>query len=287
MTVDCQLSPFPAEAPRIDVQCEYQSCGNVNATLSNSMDHHLILDLDHTLISSFEFGESSSSRAGVNTVSPILANEYVDEFGLPEMYHATISNIVVLIKLRPHVRRFLRTAASSGLKLHVYTKGRRAYMREIIRLIDPDGVITGRHISRDDEPHHFKDYQKDPVLIDDSFVPHNNNNITILDDSPNVWSMCQHYSNVIAAKRYTFTDGFVSFLRSMGKTLITQYPRDSDSYLLSPLFDQEVFSQKRNLPISISKFAPAQRTMTSTSTTASEDDSNEDWTSQEDLEVSP
>ena len=261
MTFDSQSSLGPSESPRIDERCEFQSCVDLptNATLE---DHHLILDLDHTLISSFEFGESQASRIGVNTVSPILAKDYVDEYGLPEMYHATISSIVVLIKLRPHVRRFIRTAAASGITLHVYTKGRRAYMREIVRLIDPDGVIKGRHLSRDDEPSHLKDYQKDPTLIDESFGSHSTN-ITVLDDSPHVWSSSEHYADIIAAKRYTFTDGFVSFLRSNEKTVISQYPRDSDTFLHS-LFEQVVLRKKAIFL----KFS--ERTMT-TSTSASED----------------
>lgn len=199
--------------------------------------NHLVLDLDHTLISSFEFGESPvPRRAGECSVSPILTEEYKDELGMPQMYHATISNVVVLIKLRPFVRSFIKRAASMGLTLHVYTKGRRAYMNEVIRLIDPDGLIRGRRISRDDEPATQKESQKDIVLIDP--VSAKSNLYIVLDDSPAVWSACLEKVQLIAARRYTFSDKFVMFLRSMEKAMgrrpdSMDYPCDSDDYLES------------------------------------------------------
>ena len=191
---------------------------------------HLVLDLDHTLISSFEFGESPAQRRGISTVCPILTEEYKDEYGLPELYHATISNVVVLIKLRPHVRKFIKEASRQGLFLHVYTKGRRSYMNEVVRLIDPDGCIKGKLISRDDEPSHLRDNQKDPSLIHSTKRP-----FVVLDDSPIVWSACASYAQIIAAQRYSFSDKFVTFLKSVESTLIKTYPLDSDTYLATVL----------------------------------------------------
>jgi TFIIF-interacting CTD phosphatase-like protein len=208
---------------------------------------HLILDLDHTLISSFEFGEAySPQRRDVNTVSPIMTEKYVDEYGLPEMYHATISNINVLIKLRPNVRRFIKEAHALGFTLHVYTKGRRSYMKEILSLIDPGlELINGRLISRDDEPVHFRDSQKDLSLVFANSTGECMNvyKYVVLDDSPHVWSMSvssgKFYKDgrVIEAKRYSFSDRFVSYLRTSGGSAnrfhssTIQYPEDSDDYL--------------------------------------------------------
>ena len=199
--------------------------------------HQLVLDLDHTLISSFEFGESPPPRRSINTVSPILTEEYKDEYGLPELYHATISNVVVLIKLRPHVRKFVKQASEQGMLLHVYTKGRRSYMNEIIRLIDPDGCIKGKRVSRDDEPSYFRDNQKDPALIDDMFSSKHKQPFIVLDDSPVVWSACASYAEVIGAQRYCFSDKFVTFLRSMERSVIKAgaYPHDVDDYLIDIL----------------------------------------------------
>lgn len=192
---------------------------------------HLVLDLDHTLISSFEFGESKriNSRLVGNTISAILPNEYKDEFGLPEMYHAVISGVAVLIKLRPFVRRFIRTAASNGYHLHVYTKGRRSYMHEVIKLLDPTGdLIKGRQISRDDEPLHFRDNQKDIDLIFDGYYK----KYIVLDDSPHVWmSPTIQPRAVVAARKYTFSDDFVTFFRNDIQTSPANYPKDPDSYL--------------------------------------------------------
>ena len=229
MTVTCAPRKF---IPGLTFNKSYAPTSTIP---HDQIQHHLVLDLDHTLISSFEFGESPTQRPpGVSTVSPILSEDYVDECGLPQMYHATISNVVVLIKLRPFVRSFIKAAAASGLTLHVYTKGRRAYMHEVIRLIDPEGVIKGRLISRDDEPAHFKDSHKDPSLIDRSFEA-GHAGLVVLDDSPTVWSTCAHYAEVIAARRYSFSDRFVTFLRTMEKTgggvKAGSYPRDGDDYL--------------------------------------------------------
>jgi hypothetical protein len=197
--------------------------------------NHLVLDLDHTLISSFEFGETPTPRKpSENVVSPILTEEYHDEFGLPQMYHATISNVVVLIKLRPYVRSFIKSAAALGLKLHVYTKGRRAYMNEVIRLVDPDGLITGRRISRDDEPEASRESQKDIVLIDPVIGPSKSRLYIVLDDSPAVWANCSEQIEMVTARRYTFSDKFVLFLRSMEKAACQRpdkYPVDSDNFL--------------------------------------------------------
>lgn len=194
--------------------------------------NHLVLDLDHTLISSFEFGESPvQRRPSENLVMPILLDEYKDEVGLPQMYHATISNVVVLIKLRPYVRSFIRSAAEMGLTLHVYTKGRRAYMSEVIKLIDPDGLIKGRRISRDDEPGDIKESQKDISLIDPRRTQ--DRSYIVLDDSPFVWASCSSLVEIITAARYTFSDIFVTFLRSMERMgdRTSVYPRDSDCFL--------------------------------------------------------
>lgn len=231
---------------------------------------HLVLDLDHTLISSFEFGDGgpahrSGKPSGGNTVSPILVEKYKDDYGLPEMYHAVISGVVVLIKLRPFVRRFIRTAHSLGYHLHVYTKGRRTYMKEVIGLIDPDcEYIKGRHISRDDEPAHFRDNQKDIRLI---FEGGSSKKYLVLDDSPQVWISGEISPRaVVAAKKYLFSDSFVSTLRASASSTHMDYPTDEDSYLSTILvtFSETVFKiyeRKRDAsPISRS------------STTVSDDD---------------
>jgi hypothetical protein len=227
---------------------------------------HLILDLDQTLISSFEFGYHANSGSRIlpnslsgraepgfivsNSVAPILTEEYTDEYGLPEMYHATISGTAVLIKLRPHVRRLIRTAAAQ-YKLHVYTKGRRAYMQEVLHLLDPTGdYITGRRVSRDDEPVGFRDHQKDISLVfGDDIAP---SKYVVLDDSPQVWTTSPNIipQAVVAAVRYSFSDNFAnSILRTLGdRQKDERYPRDTDSFLRTILgaLDEviaEVFSK--------------------------------------------
>ena len=113
-------------------------------------------------------------------------------------------------------------------------------MNEVIRLIDPDGFIKGKLISRDDEPSDFKETKKDPLLIDESFA-RNEAGVVILDDSPAVWSHCTHFAEVITARRYAFSDRFVAFLRSMERSIVKpgSYPKDTDDYL-SDLLDTVV-----------------------------------------------
>lgn len=228
MPTTCQPSQFTKSSPSAQLNVP----SDEDEVFVNPS--HLVLDLDHTLISSFEFGESPVPRkAGENVVSPILSDDYKDELGLPQMYHATISNVVVLIKLRPFVRSFIRSAATLGLTLHVYTKGRRAYMNEVIRLIDPEGHIKGRRISRDDEPGHVRETQKEMLLIDPVMFPNRGSSFIVLDDSPSVWAAaCSAGIELIAASRYTFSDKFVTFLRSMEKGALCNYPRDGDSFLV-------------------------------------------------------
>ena len=279
MTVDHDYVAVEGDRSYPDLQSMFSPCVDLPPPVKR-IKSHLVLDLDHTLISSFEFGEASIPRRGVNTVSPILTDQYLDDLGLPEMYHATISNVNVLIKLRPGVRTFVRRVASSGFTLHVYTKGRRAYMIEILRLIDPDMTFfDGRLVSRDDEPSHIRETQKDLNLVipcdeDDSTATAESSNsisVTVLDDSPHVWS-CVSLSpsrTVIGAKRYTFSDKFVSFLRTMDKAaVIKTYPKDSDTYLMEVL--DSVISSNRTSSCMSPKLLPYMRSFTtSTTVTAS------------------
>jgi hypothetical protein len=266
MTVDHDYVAIEVEKSYSELQNLFMPCMDAPGPVKR-IKSHLILDLDHTLISSFEFGEAGIPRRGVNTVSPILTDQYIDDSGLPEMYHATISNVNVLIKLRPWVRSFVKRVSEAGFILHVYTKGRRAYMMEILRLIDPEMILfDGQLISRDDEPSHIREAQKDLNLVLPDFRETENTSVTVLDDSPQIWSSCA-CQTVIGAKRYVFSDKFVSFLRTMNKaTIITKYPKDFDTYLMEVL---DLVVPKIDPPSS-PKLIPYMRSFTtSTTVTAS------------------
>lgn len=221
-------------------QTTFQKTTERTSSLLYSADtpQHLVLDLDETLVSSFEFGpvSSSKSRKVINTVRPILTNEYKDEYGLPELYDVTIANVVVLVKLRPYVRRFIKNASEQGYLLHIYTKAKRNYTDTVIRLVDPEGIyIKGRTISRDDDPACSRDSQKNPSLINESFGAGKKVPFVVMDDSPSVWSSCASYAEVIPARRYTFSDRFVQYLQSVGRSKTAAYPVDSDVYLSTVL----------------------------------------------------
>ena len=275
MTVDHGYVAIQVEKSYSELQNLFVPCMDVPDPVKR-IKSHLVLDLDHTLISSFEFGEAGIPRRGVNTVSPILTDQYIDDSGLPEMYHATISNVNVLIKLRPWVRSFVQRVSEAGFMLHVYTKGRRAYMLEILRLIDPEMILfDGRLISRDDEPSHIREAQKDLNLVLPDFLATEHISVTVLDDSPHVWSLsaCQ---TVIGAKRYTFSDKFVSFLRSMSKAAsIHKYPNDTDTYLMEVAAD---LIRPDTASSSSPKLIPYMRSFTtSTTVTASLGDDCDDF----------
>ena len=189
----------------------------------------ICLDLDHTLINSFEYGEIPAHAE--SKLTPFLPDVYHDDNGLPELYHGNISNVLVILKLRPFARTFLeRVSKATGAQLHVYTKGVRIYMEAALALLDPTGdLIKGRRFSRDDESPYSDDSVKNPSAL--SLPPETH--LVVVDDSPHVWPAGYTGLTVLPATRYDFTERFVTHLKAginRGDRK-RQFPTDGDSFL--------------------------------------------------------
>lgn len=117
----------------------------------------IVLDLDQTLVSSYEYGMCGMAGGPVvREAKPraVFTSHFVDSDGEPECFEAVISGVGLLMKLRPGVRSFVRYLRQClGLVVHVYTKGRGAYMKVVLDLIDSkhEGLFNGSQVSRDDE----------------------------------------------------------------------------------------------------------------------------------------
>ena len=203
-----------------------------DSSFTDDIKVDIVLDLDHTLINSFEYGEIPTLSE--SKLTPFLPDVYFDENGLPELYHGNISNVLVILKLRPSARTFLeRLSKATGAKIHVYTKGVRIYMEAALSLLDPTGdLIKGRRFSRDDESPYSDDAIKNPGYLGVAQDTH----IVVIDDSPHVWPAGYTGLTVLPATRYDFTERFVTHLKagiSRGDSLRNkrQFPTDSDDYL--------------------------------------------------------
>ncbi|KAF4695202.1 RNA polymerase II [Perkinsus olseni] len=233
---------------------------------TTSQRHRLdvILDLDRTLVNSFEVRKAGPSES--ENVTPILQEVYRDEFDLPELYLCVISDVKVLTKIRPHARAFLRELVSntdSEVVVSIYTKGARRYMEVITQMLDPSGeLIKGRMVSRDDEPPNMTAVEKDPDFIIDASAedagalsdgrlsitgaasgPVRSSKLrrwfVVLDDSPEVWpEEFREAGNIVAAATYDFAEINYQPLMAAaatapegGRAQLLSLPRDNDDFL--------------------------------------------------------
>ncbi|KAF4667450.1 RNA polymerase II [Perkinsus chesapeaki] len=223
----------------------------------------VILDLDRTLVNSFEIRKADPSES--EQVIPILQEVYKDEYGLPELYLCVISDIKVLTKIRPHARAFLRELVSntdSNVVLSIYTKGTRRYMEEITKMLDPTGeLIKGRLVSRDDEPPNMTAVEKDPDFIIDAVEASSPKSrpvsleslgsstegklrrwFAVLDDSPGVWpEEFREAGNIVEAATYDFAElnyqallsavAAQEGLATLRNIKLSRLPKDTDDFL--------------------------------------------------------
>jgi hypothetical protein len=200
----------------------------INAPANDEVRPHVVLDLDHTLINSYEYGTTAAPET---LLTPILCDTYKDDTGLPELYHAQITNVLLLIKLRPDARWLVRKLADSVSLVHIYTKGTRKYMEAVLKILDPEGnLVMGSLVSRDDEPPGTDEQRKDPKLVGAPEGCH----VVVLDDSPFVWPTSSSQISVVAAQRYDFAERFVINLMSGVSSSLTSTPRRRRVYTPSP-----------------------------------------------------
>ena len=98
---------------------------------------------------------------------------------------------------RPHLTRFLREASKHCSRLHVYTASHTPYAEEILRHIDPDGLITGIKKSW---PHCDRPPPKKSLRQMNPSVPFMKRAL-ILDDQLGFWEK-EFHDRVIIAKPF-------------------------------------------------------------------------------------
>jgi hypothetical protein len=160
---------------------------------------------------------------------PILETLYCDEDGAPELFNASICRVLLLIKFRPGVRRFIRSLVSQNAVIHVYTKGARPYMQAVLSVLDPDGtLIRGFRWSREDDV---------PFPTDRKFanriVVESNKSLLILDDSPHVWDLAHISASsvfLLPVDRYDFAERI--FINSVSPV----FPPDLDLFFHSQVW---------------------------------------------------
>lgn len=139
----------------------------------------LILDIDHTLLHATPV-QHLPSAAEMKALELDSISVSVD--GAGAFHH--------LIKLRPHLRDFLRRI-SEKFQLSIYTAGTRAYAESVVRLLDPGGSLFRRRIvSRSDssDAPSAAGLEKSLARL---FVGDSADLAVILDDREDVWKGTQ------------------------------------------------------------------------------------------------
>lgn len=99
----------------------------------------LVLDLDHTLLSSTRMADLPEET--VSKAEQLLSKQGTEDeqllFKLPHMWMWT--------KLRPGIREFL-TEAHNLFELHIYTHGDQDYAAEMAKLLDPKRTLFGERV---------------------------------------------------------------------------------------------------------------------------------------------
>ena len=118
-------SPAPTRAPALTPAVPA-------APVVQKWPFELVLDLDLTLV----YVHNEEPFHSVDAKPPdgwVALKLFTDKHG----HHSRF------MRPRPHLKRFLREASKHCSRLHVYTASHTPYAEEILRHIDPDGLITG------------------------------------------------------------------------------------------------------------------------------------------------
>lgn len=146
----------------------------------------LVLDLDLTLV----YVHNEEPFPSVDAKPPdgwVALKLFTDKDG----HHSRF------MRPRPHLERFLREASKHCSRLHVYTASYTPYAEEILRHIDPDGLITGIKKSW---PHCDRPVPKKSLRQMNPSVPFMKRAL-ILDDQLQFWEK-DFQDRVIAAKPF-------------------------------------------------------------------------------------
>lgn len=178
----------------------------------------LVLDLDHTLLSSTHMADLPDD------ILPKLEQLLEQQGTGEEQLLFKLPHMLMWTKLRPGIRDFL-VQTHKLFELHIYTHGDQDYAAEMAKLLDPNKTFFGGRVisARDSTKRHVKSL--DVVLGADTSV-------LILDDTEGVWPA--HAANLIQVDRYIFFPACVSrFGRAHKSLLETGKDEDVGSGMLS------------------------------------------------------
>lgn len=178
----------------------------------------LVLDLDHTLLSSTRMADLPED------ILPQLEQLLEQQGSGDEQLLYKLPHMLMWTKLRPGIRQFLMETHKL-FELHVYTHGDQDYAAEMAKLLDPSKTFFGGRVisGRDSTQRHVKSL--DVVLGADTAV-------LILDDTEGVWP--GHAANLIQVDRYIFFPACViRFGRSHKSLLETGKDENVDTGMLS------------------------------------------------------
>ena len=168
----------------------------------------LILDLDHTLLNSAQFKELTQEQHDL--LHQCIAQEAngLAERERPMLY--CLRHMGFFTKLRPHVFEFLEEV-SHICQPYVYTMGDKAYAKEMVKLIDPEGkIFHGRVISNNDSTSsHVKDLY---------IVLGGETSAVIVDDTERVWPA--NHGNLIRLDRYHFFPSSAASFQQKGQSVM-------------------------------------------------------------------
>ncbi|KAF2580250.1 hypothetical protein F2Q68_00003187 [Brassica cretica] len=183
--LDLYRRPFEYLSPGLQLTHDAVALTKRLETLSSSLGEkkrlHLVLDLDHTLLHAEKVYRLTEAEKYL-----------IGEAGTTRDDLWKLKSSDFLVKLRPHLRDFLREA-NKMFTMHVYTMGTRSYAEAILEVIDPDRFYFGKRVITRDESPRIKTL--DLVLADERGV-------IIVDDTRDVWP--DHKGNLILISRYKY-----------------------------------------------------------------------------------
>lgn len=196
LTGGLQLQLSAAEAERVE-QSKLK-------TLHSQRKLGLILDIDHTILHATQ-------------VPTIPSSEIMQKYELDSIA-VCVDGVHMqshLIKLRPHLRQFLKRV-SALFELSINTAGTRNYAEKVVQLIDPDSTLFRRRIvSRSDGV----DQQATAGLeksLARTYVGDSSDLAVILDDREDVWKG-QQSQQLLLVKPFLYFQGAREVNNSSGQ----------------------------------------------------------------------
>jgi len=117
--------------------------------------------------------------------------------------HADGTDEVLCVKIRPGALKRLYSILNKGIPVYIFSAGGELYVRTVMRLIDPGGLIpTDRIFNRT----HMKDKAHKQISLIAQHANIDCQDILIVDDRRDVWRECGAEMNVLQVPPYIYAD---------------------------------------------------------------------------------